>query len=238
MSRFFDANTERISGTITALDTGDWTFGCWVNVSNSGVGNTQAGQLLRVIDGSSNNIHTVRFGGANDLHVVGIQGHATTNSEGSSTDPVSRNTWTCVVTTWRASDGNHRFYFGDRTTAMAQNTTTSDVNPSGARRTGGTNCWIGNNQAAERWLDGSIARPFLVGRELALGEMEAFRQGNWFALFGDPTVKPSFYLPLDSPTASVAEDLSGNGVTFTVTGATVSDEPPITGPNAYFGVRA
>lgn len=221
MSRQFDGVDDVITATITAMDSGDWTIAAWINPDNAGEGNL--GQIVRTVLATSETaVQFFRFNGASRT-LEAYQNYGTDAVSLASTT-VAATAWSCVVATFRASDAIIRIFTGDFDSAMAEVAYTTQTAGAVTRVTGGVRVRIGaaTSVGAEDF-DGYIANVVMDAREWTLGEMEAFRLGprpvNTGTLRG--------FWPLDSPTASQIEDLSGNGATGTLTGAAVGNHPRI-----------
>jgi hypothetical protein len=184
MARDFDGARHRVPATVTAVDTGDWTMGAWINADSAG--ETSAGRVWCVTSGATD-IQLVRV--ATNAAIATAQVFGTTNATTVTADNAyTLNVWTCVVATYRDSDKKCRVYLGTLATAMAE---ASYVGGGGAqtagvgtRTTGGTNATIGNRAAEDRSFDGRLSRVFFTARELTLSEAERFRLGEWSVVYG------------------------------------------------------
>lgn len=224
MARDFDGVDDIIAGTITAMADGDWTAGAWINADTAGEGNL--GRIIQVDDGAG--AHFVAFSlGAGPVARCAFA-YTTTNALALSSTAVTAAVWTLNIATHRASDNTVRLYIGTIATAMAEAAYTTQTAGVGTFDAVSTKAEIGNITDTSRTFDGRIHVPFLVPRELSVDQMEQFRLGDWSVLWNG-TVIPRFFLPLDSPTAAQCEDLSGNGVAFTLTGAVIAEGPPVPG---------
>lgn len=219
MARDFDGVDDIITSTVTAVDTGDWTLGGYFNPDTAGEGGF--GILLCVQNGTAL-IQQLDFNDSTRKLFV-AQPYSSTNAVAVTNEALAAAGWSACFCTFRASDAKMRAFIGTLSVPMAEATYSSQVAGVGTRTTGATTFNVGNRTAASSTFDGRIFRPFFWGRELSLAEMEAFRLGRQPVQDGSLRV----FLPLDSPTGSQAEDLSGNGANGTVTGAVAADNPPI-----------
>lgn len=219
MARDFNGSTSRITGTVTAINTGDWTIGAWMNADGLGEGSN--GQILAAESGGSNR-QNVRV--LNTNAVVVNQNYSTTAAQSVSNNSVwTTGVDTCVIATFNTSDVKSRIYIGTRTTAMAEVSYASGPTAGvGTRGTGGTQLGIGDHNAADRSFDGRLSRVFLVPRLLTADEMERFRLGDWLVPLEGGT--PRVYALLDS--ANAAFDIAQQ-VTLTETSTANAEDPPI-----------
>lgn len=223
MARDFDGTTSVISGTVTAIDTGDWTIIGWVNLD--GAGESSSGRFLTVSNGSSEvhaflNADASRHMRCNALYTGGVGPATTTTNEALSTG-----TWYCVAGTFSASDKKCRIYYGTQSAAMAECTYSSQVAAGTTRTTGATTAYVGNNNAATRTHDGRISHIGYLPWGMTVAEMEQFRLGDLTALYVHGT--PRLVALLDSPDNTAVPDLSGNGVALTATSTAVAEGPPV-----------
>lgn len=220
MARSFNGTTDKIQGTVTAADSGDWTIAAWIKPATAGEGSV--GRVLQIETSGGTRIQTCYFdGGISGLLFEQMRGGAQTAA--SETNVNWLNVWAVAVGCYRASDSLIRIYRGTLSSAMAEATYGVQRAGDGARTTGGTVAVIGNNAAASGTWNGLIGPVCFDVREWTLDEAEAFRQGRFPVSDGAMRL----FCPLDSPTVSQAEDLSGNGVAFTATGTTLAEDPPV-----------
>lgn len=222
MARQFDGIDDVIAAAITAMDSGDWTIAVWVNPTSAGEG---SGGVFVQIETSGGGIRQrFRFPVAGRT-VQALQSYTggAGNAVTTTTNTLPTAAWSLVVATFRASDKMCRVYIGDLDSPMVEASYSAQVAGGTTRGTAGTVANIGNNSATSATQVGSLGQVAIAAREWSLDEMEAFRLGvrpvNSGAMRG--------FWPLDSPTAAQAEDLSGNGANGTVTGAVVSEDPPV-----------
>jgi hypothetical protein len=227
MARDFNGTTDGLSGTVTAMDSGGWSIGCWYNADTTGEG--ELGTLIDVSDGARADGLTLRCAGFG-LNLLGLSmavgaSSATDMFTQTATGKFVTGSWQCVV---GASDGsntaaNSHIYTGDTAAVMGETTPNSTQNGTGSRLTGVTNALVGKETAGASTFDGRVAFAFAVPFQMTADEAERFRQGDLSVLYRDGT-QPRFILPLDSPNNAI--DLA-NQLTFTVTGATYAEQPPI-----------
>lgn len=219
MARDFNGTTSKITGTITAADSGDWSIGAWFNIDGTGEGSS--GVLFAAQDAGTFRNQAVQLNSSSRLN--GTQRYTTTSATAQGL-VISTGTWYCAVITFRASDSTVRIYSGTLAAAMVESSYATQQVGVGTRSTSGTTATLGNDVGAFITWDGRIEHGFFTARELSLDEMERFRQGDFTAILG---TELRFYTPLTSPDATIAEDLSGNGIAFTSTSAAVAEGPPI-----------
>lgn len=151
------------------------------------------------------------------------QSFSTTAAFSLSSSTLASSTWYYIVVTFTASDQKMRTYIGTLSSPMAEVAYTTQTAGVGTRVTGGTILTVGNTPNQDFSLAGRASAAFMESRLVSRDEMEAGRLGRRPIQSGSL----KFFWPLDSPTASQVEDLSGSGVTGTLTGALVAEGPPI-----------
>lgn len=221
MALDFNGTTSKLAGTITAVDTGSWTMGCWVLFDSAG--ESSSGNLINIQSGGVLRQDLFLDGALTTLRTRQRYGTTTANSVANQT--FSTGTWYCLFSTFRSSDSKIRIYFGTTSSDVAEVAYTTQIAGVGTRSTGGTDCVIGNNTGQTVTHDGRLERVFFTNVELGLADMENYRQGDRFVAY-DSTAAQRFILPLTSPNA-VAEDLSGRDVAFTPTAVTAIEGPPV-----------
>lgn len=222
MSREFDGVDDLVTATVTAIDSGNVTVVGWIRPDTAG--ETSAGTIFNIETTGSASVSFVRFLIlSTTLRLRAWHTFATTSADTRTTNVIPTAAWTCFVATFRASDGKWRIYLGSQSAPMVEATYDLQQAAAGTRTTAGVWATIGNNRATSVTYDGRIGHVAYDAREWTLVEAEALRLGSRPIQTG--TLRG--YWPLDSPTASVVEDLSGNGANGTLTGAVVAEEPPV-----------
>lgn len=221
MARTFDGIDDTVTSTITGPSDGDWTQGCWFYAVGGGEGSIGS-PMFGHVGGAARTVW--RFTGAG-LTLVTSQVYSTTNAQVTGSRAYPLNAWQCVFSVHRGSDNSLHQFWGTLANPVTEDTYSATQSGVGTYTSGATTLVVGNNAANSSTWNGRIERPFWVPWEMTIGEMERFRQGSVSVLYDHG--KPIIFLPLTSPTASQAEDLSGNGANGTVVGATGSDSPPV-----------
>lgn len=219
MARDFDGANSRIVSTVTALATGDWTIGAWVLPDTTGEGAVGA-----IAHGEQAGTLHQRFRINTNNRLTANQNHATQQAASQSFDALTLGLWWAVFATYRASDQKIRLFYGGLDAAVIETSAyLAQTAGTGARTAGGNQFVVGNNNAQTVTWDGAIERAFMDAREWTVDEMELFRQGA--IPLGSSTLRA--FLPLDSPTSTQCEDLSGNGANGTATSLAVREGAPV-----------
>jgi hypothetical protein len=213
---FTAATTDNITGTITAVNTGPFTLGCWFYPPSD----PSLGRALCLGTGTVE--QSIYFNGT--LHLRLLVNYSTLAVQRDATY-AAYNAWNCVCAVYNDSltPSNHQIYTGTPSVAMADTTTgAGDVVGTGTRSTGLTNGRIGNRSSAQdRPFNGRIADAFMVPWAMTRDEAEQFRLGSRTVLFAHG--QPRFWLPLKTGTYDVG---GGTGL-WTATGTVVTEDPPI-----------
>lgn len=221
MARTFNGTTDLIAATVVDIGSSDFTMGAWVKASSAGEGST--GIILNLDTADANTRCRLRIAastlGLNAFVTMGTTAATTTTAN----SLVVTGTWQLAICTYTVADLKLRIYLGNLSTPVAECSYTTQTAGAGTFGTGRTNMTIGNNRAANGTWAGDICNAFYTARLWSLDEMEAFRQG------ARPISTGSLkgFWPLDSPTNTQAEDISGNGANGIVTGCAVADHVPI-----------
>jgi hypothetical protein len=133
--------------------------------------------------------------------------------------------WVFIVAVWdtNGANGDQKLYVGDRATPAAEPSSyTVQTVGSGAITTNGTgNMFLGNRDNGGQPLEGDIAISQIVNRIMTQGEIRALQ---WQPMWVSGTI--ARHVHGWNGTTNVP-DLSGNGNTGTITGATVSAHVPL-----------
>lgn len=222
MSRLFDAVDDGIDLTMTAIDTGDITVGCWCYPT--GAGESSNGTILQVNNGTPAVVLRFAFQDASRHLRAELQQSGGVGGISHSNETLALSTWAVIVATYRDSDDKWRLYIGDLDSVVAECTYSLQQARTGTRLTGGTAAYIGKDGSGGRTWDGRISHVFHEAREWSIDEIERFRQG--FVPVQSGSLR--WYLPLTSPTVTQNEDLSGNGANGTVNSTpTLAEDPPV-----------
>jgi hypothetical protein len=224
---FTAANGDVITGTLGTAVGGatDCTFGCWFKAASV----TTNRALIRVENGGAVRMAIRTTSTDVDSLTIGSSYDGATNFPGGTTDdnvwvPA---TWTCAIATWTSSTKTGAVYVGTVAAAMTgpYNKPGSPVTTGTTADAAGTSYYIGNNSASSLDWDDVIERPFSVPWIMTVPEMDRYRLGYVGVLYAHGT--PRLFLPLNSPTAATAFDMSGVAAVGTVTGATAAEGPPV-----------
>lgn len=227
MSRSFDGVDDVINLSNLSAFT-DWSMFAWVyplsRGEGGGAGSSDNARIM-AINAEVRALFWVGDDGAGGIYLQGRQGYATTPADATSSTLLPLNQWSFVACTFTLADVTTRLYLGDVDTPVAECAYTSQVAGVGTRDTTLTDVCIGNRGPASliRTWDGRITRAGFLAGVASLPQLERLRLGAHPVQQGGLR----FYLPLDSPTAATARDLSGNGNNGTVSGCTVAEDPPI-----------
>lgn len=227
MARDFDGVDDKITGTITAVDTGDWTMGLWPNVD--GAGESGLGAFVSVETAAAATVQALQFASGGARNVLARQFSSGTTANTRSTTILATATLYLLIATFRASDGKCRIFYGTQTVAMAEMSYDLQDVLTATRVTAGTVFVAENNSATTATTDGRESRLFFTARELGLPEMNDIRRGT------QPTPDDTdlrVYWPLDDP--NNVFDLSGNGVTGTASGTTHAADPIFPGTRPQY----
>lgn len=220
MARTFNGTTDTTNATATGVDTGAWTKGAWIYPTGAGEGSV--GSIVYV--GNPGTVSRLRIAAAG--MTVQVLHDLTTDMSAISTTTIPTNAWTCIIG-GMSSGLVGSIWLGDLDTAMTEVAYGTRITGVGTRDTGGT-VYVGNNDAGSHTFAGRIAHAFLYAGALTEVQREMFRQGNMsFLADGNCRV----YAPMNHTTASemktVMHPTTGAPLSFTVTGTTVSDDPPV-----------
>ena len=215
MAYTFDGVNDVITATITAVDTGDWTIGAWMNPESRG--QADAGRVIS-ISSASNTLQEMQIDEDGTAIIEVMQDYNTTNANAEGDDAFNLNEWTIVFATFTESTKRCAIYTGTLTTPVTALPLSVDVAGVGTRQTGGVTARIGNDRAEDNTFDGRLAGAFFAKRLLTLADMERIRLGE--RIYPD-TTNLAGYWTLDAD----AKDRSGNGADGTVSGAVLSDGP-------------
>jgi hypothetical protein len=216
VAREFDGASGMVAVTLSsAITTGDFSIGCWFNADTAGEGT--AGRIW--YPDAGNDKAALLVANTN----TAIQFVASAGFQSIANTTLSLGNWQCVVGRYNDSTGAGTIILGSLSAAMAAATLTT--NTTDIAGTVSATGYLGNQAADDRTFDGRIARFFIVPWLMTVPECESYRQGNMGVLYAHGT--PRLFLPLTSPTAASAEDLSGNAASGTVTSATAAEDPPV-----------
>lgn len=223
MARDFDGVDDRVVGTITPVDSGDWTAGCWFYAD---VITGQTRDLIFIETAGGSSVQVLRVNSSSVMRVLQVS--SGTSADTVSTTTVATGQWYCAFGTFRASDGKCRIFVGTQLVAVAELSYSAQPALTATRTTAGVTLGIGNSPTAlSTDFDGRISRAFFTARELTLAEMNDFRRGT------QPTRDDTslrVYWPLDDTSIITSvRDFSGRGATGTPTTVVAAIGPAITG---------
>lgn len=178
-ARAFDGANTKVEATIAAMDSGDWTIAIWVKATSAGEGS--AGRALGIATGGGTVCQIIRTNSA--ARTLLCRQVGSTNADATSTAALTASLWSCIVGTFRASDGKCRLYLGTETTPMAEMAYASQTTLV-TRTTGGTAATIGNAPNQANTWDGALASPVIEAREWSLAEMDQYRRTGRPPSFG------------------------------------------------------
>jgi len=220
MARLFNGTSDVITATMAAVDSGDWTMGCWFKTN----ANTNYYGLFAIATGADARIQEIFIeipATTGESTFRANQYAATTNADTipATGNAISNGVWYCFVATFRASDGKIRIYKGTLTASMAEPTYFRQTVLAGARTTGGTAVNLGRfNATTALYFNGALAYPFFAKKEWTLAESEVYRHGRI------PITSLQNMWMLTNPDVTINFDQIG-GANGTNTGVTVNPDP-------------
>lgn len=207
-ARAFDGLNTRVIATIAAIAAGDWTIAAWIYTTGAGEGN--GGQIVNV-NSSGTPSQLLRI---NDVsRAVECRQRLSTNAATITSSVLPLNQWTCIIGTYRNADLKCRVYWGDATTAIAEQAYGTQTAGT-ISRINDTTANIGNNPTfTATWAGGLSSVIIDDGREWSLAEMEHFRRTGrpaslltvrgWWPLYGTAGDTKEIELSGRSPAGSV-----------------------------------
>lgn len=219
MARRKSGNPMYEAHSATSVDTGNWTLYAWFRHDTA----SESWSIIELQNGSVSSWTQylwVRLDGSN-LFLEGRQFYSVGSATARGTTLLTPNKWWFGAAVFDESVPIIRVYLGSLDSPVALEATDSVVSGSRAISAAGLQV-SGGNVSAIRY----VAEVRYLATGLTIEELEEVRLGNrYVARPGEDII----HLPLDSPTAAVVEDLSGNNYSKSLdtSGLTAVEHPPI-----------